>query len=100
MLSMLLSQRAEEDILYIFYNETDQVLLTRNDAVADALAGSWGAKGSSGMCSLTLNPDRTVSGNIDGEFEGTWQLMPVQEQELIGSYCGMSALNEMARRSS
>lgn len=74
--------------LYLYYNESDTAVLQRHDEAAAALSGTWGAESSS-MYSLTLNPDRTVTGNIDGEFTGTWQLLDTLEHELLGEYCGL-----------
>lgn len=74
--------------LYLYYNESDTAVLQRHDEAAAALSGTWGAESSS-MYSLTLNPDRTVTGNIDGEFTGTWQLLDTLDHELLGEYCGL-----------
>lgn len=88
-LPMLLSCTQEADYLYIFYNSTDQVLLTRNDALVSSLCGTWGAEGGGGMCSLTLREDRTVSGDLDGPLEGTWQPLPLEYSEMMGSHAGI-----------
>lgn len=78
---LLFTQKEDEDLVYIFYPNGDQLLLSRNQDVAEALVttGSWGAEGGTGMYSLTFHEDRRVTGNLGSDFEGTWQLMPMQE---------------------
>ena len=77
---LVLSRRAQRDILYLFYPNGDQMLLQNNQAIAEHLtASSWGATGSTGMYHLTFHPDRTVTGNLGQDFTGTWQLMPTRE---------------------
>ena len=88
-LPALLARQEDEDILYLYYNENDTGVLRRHDDAAEALSGTWGAEGLNGMCSLQLNPDRTVTGNLNGEFTGTWQLLDVMDHELLGKYCGL-----------
>ena len=64
----------------LFFNAANAHISFTKDCTTDQhLSGSWGiAKdewgGYSGECSywLQFNTDRTVSGNIDGYFAGTW----------------------------
>ena len=88
-LPAMLVTGGDTDYLYLYYNESDSAVLQRHDEAAAALSGTWGAEGGSGICSLTLNPDRTVTGNIDGAFTGTWQLLDILDHELLGKYCGL-----------
>ena len=78
---LLFSRRDEEDLLYLFYPNGDQVILRSNQTLAESLAslGSWAAPGGAGMYHLTFHPDRTLTGNLGQDFQGTWQLMPIQE---------------------
>lgn len=78
-LQMLFRRSAEEDLLYIFFADDTQVILSRNDDLASAIAGTWGAEGAGTMYSLTLHEDRTVTGNLGEDFEGTWQLLPLRD---------------------
>lgn len=95
--TLLFSQQEDANLLYILYPNGDQILLSDNDALAEtiAAAGSWGVEGPGSMYSLTFHPDRTVTGCLDQEFQGTWQLM--YQEELGGMedymtdarYCGL-----------
>lgn len=78
---LLLVEKEPKNLLYILYPNGDQVLLAQNDTLAEQLiaAGSWGAEGGTGMFHLTFHEDRRVTGDLEGEFEGTWQLMPMTQ---------------------
>lgn len=78
---LVFSRREEEDLLYLLYPNGDQVLLQNLQALAESIVaqGSWAAPGGAGMYQLTFQPDRTVTGYLGQNFQGTWQLMPTQE---------------------
>lgn len=78
-IQMLYRCEPEDETLYCFFADNVQTLLSRNDTTASAIVGTWGAKGAGGMYSLTFHEDRTVTGNLGEAFEGTWQILPIQE---------------------
>ena len=47
--------------------------LTKTDDVTAAMEGSWICAGEDGLCSLELNVDRSLSGDVFGEVQGQWQ---------------------------
>lgn len=53
--------------LIVFYD------LTKTDDVTAAMEGSWIYAGEDGLCSLELNVDRSLSGDVFGEVQGQWQ---------------------------
>lgn len=92
-IQMLYADSPENDILCCFFANDTQVLLSRNNATASTILGSWGADAGSAIYSLTFCEDRTVTGNLGVPFSGTWQLLPIRD---IGSdfskyaqFCGM-----------
>ena len=80
-LQMLYVQEPEDEILHVFFANDVQTLLSRNDDTAAAVVGTWGAKASGSMYSLTFREDRTVAINLGETFEGTWQLLPIRETD-------------------
>ena len=92
-LNMLYVDTPEDDVLHCFFANNTQTLLSRNDTTAAKVLGTWGAEGRSSMYSLTFHEDRTVTGNLEEAFEGTWQLLPIQkiDNEFLSNYqyCGM-----------
>ena len=47
--------------------------LTKTDDVTAAMEGSWICAGEDGLCSLELNVDRSLSGDVFGAVQGQWQ---------------------------
>lgn len=76
-LEMHLTRTPEQDILSVFFGNGVRVLLANYDEVASGITGTW--KTDSGDYILRFRDDHTVSCALDGEFEGTWHLTPVQE---------------------
>lgn len=85
---LVYTHKADGGYINGFFSNNVQILLEQNRSVADAIIGTWGAKSNTGYLSLTFREDRTVSGNLGTEFEGTWQLMPMTDTYGI-PYCGI-----------
>lgn len=65
-----------EDGLVFPTGESSQILLTKNRELAAAMEGTWAATANGQVCALTLNADRSFSGDLGGQVTGTWQLKP------------------------
>lgn len=80
-----------EDAAYIYCIFADNVypILTRNDALAALIYGTWKAPLAGDDYTLTFHEDRTVTGLLDQQIQGTWQLTDVVTHELAGRYCAI-----------
>lgn len=76
---MMLKDIPEEPVLF-FIGSDYQFVMTKNDLLASALEGTWASTDGGALHTLTLSPDRTFSGNLDGEISGTWHLKPAAAQ--------------------
>ncbi len=66
-------------------------VFTRNDELAAFAEGEWcavypGWDDYDASFRLTLNADRTVTGNIDGQLRGAWSVRPLIKDEASGKY--------------
>ena len=86
---MALGDKEGQPHLYFISPDTSYVLMHQNKAVSSALAGSWTGSVSGVLCTLNLNADRTVTGDLGGPITGTWHLEPV---EISNDYrsCGLT----------
>ena len=77
----------DEKFLYIVASD-GVIMFTQNQEAVSSLVGSWGVdqnewgvKQGNLRNWITFRDDRTVSGNLNGSFDGVWHLVPI-----IGRY--------------
>lgn len=76
---MCLQENGGEEKLIFFYDETQYTWMTRMDQLAAALVGTWAGFSDGELYTLKLEENRSLSGNIAGEYvTGTWHLKPME----------------------
>ena len=88
-LMFLFDAKDQEDSLYFVVGDI-WVELSKNSRYVSEVVGNWGIGDNgwgirTGNCAfwLSFQPDRTVTGYMDGPIEGTWHLEP------LGNNCGI-----------
>lgn len=72
------------DGIYLFMNQSDFILFRENDDTAAALVNTYVGFDEGELYTLSLKADRSFTGNLDGEIQGTWWLS--NEKESWGSH--------------
>lgn len=76
-ISGFLADPQGENELYFFTGENSYILLEKNQLVASAMEGIWAAAENGRVYTLTLNADRSFTGNLGSNVSGIWHLRPL-----------------------
>jgi len=60
--------------IYLFMSQSEFILFQKNDETTANLANTYVGIDAGALYTLSLNADRTFTGNLDGDIQGTWWL--------------------------
>ncbi len=80
--------------LVLPFAEGVQIYLFQDSRLTEGMAGTWQDTEDGVDYSLTLAPDRTFTGDVEGQVSGTWYLRPLKMYHESYHYMGITLLGK------
>lgn len=77
-LGITLMQLEGGQYLGLYFTKTDYIVLQKNKELISFLEGQWACTAEGEVYQISIRPDGSFDGNLDGEISGTWHLRPMR----------------------